>query len=108
MNRRILGTAAAVLVLIGGCTWVKLTPEGDRVRVLDASEVSNCKQLGETKVSLMARVAGYNRDPRQVQRELDALARNAAADIGGDAVVPLGNPHEGKQTFAVYKCAGGP
>ena len=98
-------TVVLALTMIMGCTWVKPTREGDKVRILNASDIANCKQIGETKATLMAKVAGYNRDPRQVQRELDILAQNAAVDMGGDAVTPLDKPRVGKQSYYVYKCA---
>jgi hypothetical protein len=35
---------------------------------------------------------------------MQALARNSAADMGGDTVVPVSEIQDGKQTFEVYKC----
>lgn len=91
---------------LSACAWVKLTPGGEKVRVLDASEVSTCKALGNTTVSLLAKVAGINRNEEQVAKELSTLARNAAADLGGDTVVPISAVKEGKRSYAVYKCIG--
>ena len=34
------------------------------------------------------------------------LARNAAADMGGDTIVPTSAVNEGKRSYAVYKCIG--
>ena len=88
------------------CAWVKLTPGGEKVRVLEASEVSTCKQLGDTTVSLLAKVAGINRNEEQVAKELATLARNAAADMGGDTIVAISPVKDGKRSYSVYKCIG--
>lgn len=97
-----------VLAVIGlslqACAWVTLTPEGEKARVLSSSEVSNCKKLGKTTVSLPDQVAGFERNPDKVVEELQILARNSAADLKGDTVVPVGEHIEGKQTFDVYRC----
>ncbi|MGD8941146.1 MAG: DUF4156 domain-containing protein [Gammaproteobacteria bacterium] len=91
-------------MLIASCSWVKLTPEGEKVRVLSMNEVSSCKKLGKTTTNLKDKIAGIKRNEKKVQKEMQALARNSAADMGGDTVVPVSEIQEGKQTFEVYKC----
>lgn len=91
---------------ISACSWVKLTPGGEKVRVLDANEVSTCKELGNTTVSLLAKVAGIKRDEKEVAKELAYLARNSAADMGGDTIVAISAVKDGKRTYKVYKCIG--
>ena len=86
------------------CAWVKLTPEGEKVRVLSASEVKSCTKKGKTTVSLKAKVAGLERHPEKVKKELEDLARNSAADLNGDTVVPASEIENGKQVFDVYRC----
>lgn len=96
-----------ILVLmfgISGCSWVELTPEGNRVRILNASEVSSCSELGTTTVSLLAKVAGIDRDAEKVQQELNTLARNSAGKFGGDVVVPITEAANGEQSFRIYQC----
>jgi len=91
-------------ILVSSCTWVKLTPDGDKVRVLSESEISSCKKLGKTTTSLKDKIAGINRNAEKVEKEMQTLARNSAADMGGDTVVPVTEVENGKQTFDVYKC----
>lgn len=79
---------------------------GEKVRVLDQDEVSTCQELGTTTASLLDKVAGIRRNRQKVQSELQILARNSAAKIGGDTVVPISEVSEGQQRFAVYKCVG--
>ncbi|MEK7321763.1 MAG: DUF4156 domain-containing protein [Pseudomonadota bacterium] len=105
MNKKVwLGIMSCVLLV--GCSWVKLTPGGEKVRVLDASDVPTCKHLGDSTVSLLSQLAGINRNEEKVQIELKALARNAGAEMGGDTVVPVSAVTDGKQMYAVYKCVG--
>ena len=98
------GAAAALALALQGCAWVKLTPEGEKARVLSAEEVANCTKLGVTTSTLKADVAGFRRNEEKVRKELATLARNAASDLGGDTVVPITEPEGGRQTFDVYRC----
>lgn len=93
---------------LAACAWITLTPGGEKVRVLAAGEVANCEEVGKTQVSLRAKVAGINRNEDQVAKELSMLARNAAADMGGDTVVPATPVKGGKRTYTIYKCVGTP
>lgn len=91
-------------VILLGCTWVKLTPQGEKVRVLSQAEVSSCTNLGKTTVSVRAVVAGIERSDKTVKKELQVLARNRAMDLKGDTVVPLTDVEKGQQTFSIYRC----
>lgn len=102
MNRMIIFTAIGLL--LSACTWVKLTPDGEKARVLSAAEVTNCKKLGKTTVSLPDEIAGFERNPDKVIEDLQILARNSAVELKGDTVVPVGEHFQGKQTFDVYRC----
>lgn len=91
-------------LLLQACAWVELTHSGDKTRLLSKAEVSQCKKLGKTTVSLKAKIAGYERNQEKVQKELNILARNAASDLKGDTVVPFTKPKDGRQVFEVYRC----
>ena len=104
MNFHKLVFLVLVSISVVSCTWVKMTPEGEKVRVLSIDEVSTCKKLGRTEVSLKDEVAGFKRSEEKVKKELEALARNSASNMEGDTVVPISEIDEGKQTFAVYRC----
>jgi hypothetical protein len=86
-----------------GCTWVKLTPEGAKVKQATAAEVAACSRVGTANAMTKDRVL-LKRGPQKVQEELIVLAANEAATMGGNAIVPEGAPVEGRQTFVVYKC----
>lgn len=99
-----LAILIVIAIVLPACTWVDLSPEGEKVRVLSASEVTSCKKLGKTTVSLKDQIAGFDRSEEKVQKELQALARNSAVDLKGDTVVPASDIKKGKQTFNVYRC----
>jgi hypothetical protein len=55
---------------------------------------------------VLDKVAGVRRGYTTVAEELATLARNSAAQLGGDTVVPTSEIVDGTQTFAVYNCRG--
>ena len=105
MRIKSLVVVAAVLGLMA-CSWVKLSPEGEKVRVLVQSEVASCKKIGKTIANVADKVAGLQRKEHVVQENLEVLARNAAAEMGGDTIVPASPIDDGKQSFDVYRCVG--
>lgn len=102
MKKIIVGMLIALVV--GACTWIKLTPGGEKVRVLSLEEVSSCKKLGKTTTSLKDKIAGVQRGKKKVTQEMETLARNSAADLNGDTVVAISEVEDGKQVFEVYRC----
>ncbi len=103
--KRSLSLSVMAAVLLGGCAWVKLTPEGEHARVLTGNEVQNCNRLGVTTVSMASKVAFIPLNKNKIKAELENLARNSVAEFkGADSVHPLGEPQDGKQTFEVYDC----
>ena len=90
-------------MLLSACSSLKLTEGGEKVRVLDPAEISTCKNMGRTNTSVTARVV-IERPAETVAEELSIVARNSAARMGGDTIVPLTVIENGQQTFVVYKC----
>ncbi|MDT8398027.1 MAG: DUF4156 domain-containing protein [Pseudomonadales bacterium] len=88
---------------LASCSLVKLTREGENVAVLNLDQVANCSRVGDTTVSVLAKV-GITRDQTKVARELSILARNAGAGRGGDTVVATSVPSNGQQSFDIYQC----
>jgi len=83
---------------------VKATPEGENVTVSQAAGTENCLRKGEVESVLKSRVAGVERNATKVAGELETLARNEAARMGGDTIVAESNVRNGKQTYGVYRC----
>jgi len=92
------------LFVMTSCTWVHLTPQGENIRTVNESETAGCKKLGETTVSVLAKIAGIKRNREKIRTELRTLGRNSAAEMGGDTIVPVSEIKNGEQTFAVYEC----
>lgn|SRR5690554_5262834 len=93
----------SLAVLLGGCTWVKLSPEGENVAVLTADDVTNCMRIGDTTASVVDRI-GIQRSDEKVEEELKTLARNSAAMRGADTIVPATPVQDGVRTYDIYRC----
>jgi len=100
---RILAAGLSATVLLGGCTWVELDEDAEKVSVMKAAP--KCKKLGTTTAMTKSDVASIDRNREKVATELETLARNAAARMAGNVVVPEGELSEdGEQTFGIYLC----
>jgi len=109
----VLITASAV----GACSWVQLTAGGDRVRVATPADVGGCEEIGTASGTTQARFFGLiPRDQQVIRDEQTRLARNRAADLGGNTIVedfptsrpaPSDGPKPSKDTltFLVYRCS---
>ena len=90
--------------LLTSCSWVDISEQGKMVQVKTAEEVVNCKRVANTTASLKTDIMGVDRNKEKVKAEMETLARNAAPQYGGNAVVPESEIENGKQTFGVYQC----
>ncbi|MDG2090512.1 MAG: DUF4156 domain-containing protein [Gammaproteobacteria bacterium] len=99
------------LLLIGitmltlcSCVWVDLSEEATNVRVVTADQLgSTCMQTGTTHVEVIDRVI-LERAASNVLLELQALARNQAAERGDDTIVATSAVVNGEQDYALYRC----
>ena len=97
--------SAALLLSLSACTWVQMAPEAGKVRVLPAGAVpAGCEKRGEVSVSVKDSVAFYERNELRVRDELETLARNEAPGVGADSISPLGQPVDGTQRWALWRC----
>lgn len=92
------------LFLLSSCTWVRVTPEGESVRLLSQSQATDCSRLGSTTSTTSSRLLFIPRGSEQVQAELVDLARNEAGLMGGNAIVAESTVINGRQQFIVYRC----
>ncbi|MFT5084183.1 MAG: hypothetical protein ACI9Y1_002236 [Lentisphaeria bacterium] len=93
-----------VFVLGAGCQWVKPTEKALHVSLVKPAHVSTCTRLGSTTSNVKDSVGIINRREKLVAEELMALAKNEAAEMGGDTIVAVNAINEGRQTFDVYSC----
>jgi microcompartment protein CcmL/EutN len=84
---------------------VELTGAGAAVRLATPEAVTACTNLGHITASVVHKVGFIPRHPDAVQDNINVTARNSAAGMGGDTIVPASKVEEGKQTFDVYRCA---
>lgn len=102
---RFLPLAAAATLALGACTWVKMEPDGARVRVLAADAATHgCTARGEVGVSVKDKVGLYRRNDLKVRDELETMARNEAVSLSADTIKPLDEPYAGEQRFAAFRC----
>lgn len=94
----------ATSLMAGACTWVKPAEDADSVVVGTMANVRGCEKLSETSVTVADRVGPVNRSSDKVAQELLNLGRNEAVRMGADTIVPVAEPADGRQTFAIYKC----
>lgn len=109
MNIRMSGLpVAAVLIggaVLAGCSWgIKLDSAGRNVRVAWNGDVAGCAERGKVTVSVLDRVGPVDRSNLKVRDELEVMARNEAAGLGADTIRPLGDPRDGAQSWAAYRC----
>jgi hypothetical protein len=102
MRGRTFGVLSTALIL--GCTWVPLSAGGEKVRVASSEQIADCERLGKTTSSTATKVGFLRRSDFKVREELEALARNEAAAMGGDTVVPESPIDAGRRVFGVYDC----
>lgn len=92
-------------LLLGACSFVKVTDTGNSVAVANASAVGGCSKVSTLTVKTRGNYVGsMKRNPETLAKELTNMARNDAIEAGGDTVVPVSQPVDGKQSFDVYKC----
>ena len=100
------GYAVALLMLpvLSACTWVPLTGEGARVQLRTLEQARACERISRVTVSVKDRIGAIPRSEDKVRGELETLARNEAARVGGNAVAAESEATDGQQVFVVYRC----
>ena len=100
-----LAAVVGAALIAGGCTWVKLTSPGEGVRVSTRAQVAACERLGATHAKTSTKVGFFSRSQKKIDEEIETLARNEAADMGGNTIVAQGpTSSEGRRSFDVYRC----
>jgi hypothetical protein len=104
---RIARLSAVLLISLSACTFVKMGPGADQVRVVaQDTNMGSCEKRGEVEVSVKDRLGPYERDEMRVRDELETLARNEAPALHADTIQPKGQPEDGGQRFVAFRCSG--
>ena len=93
-----------LLLPLSACTWVPLTDEGSHVQLRSLDQARGCERKSRITVSVKDRIGAIARNEDKVRGELETLARNEAARVGGNAVAAETEPTDGRQVFVVYRC----
>lgn len=101
MNVILLSISAS----LAACSFVSLDPQAKDIIVSsNASNLNNCKFVGNTNVSLWDK-AGTFQSQEKTESQLNILARNQAATMGGNTVVAESATADAVQkTYRVYNC----
>jgi len=90
--------------ILSSCTWVRVTSQGEGVRLVQSARaVESCKKIGKVNTKVVSEVV-FNRDAEKVAGELADLARNEAATLRGDTIVPTSEIIDGRRSYDVYQC----
>lgn len=89
--------------LLSGCNFVPLSDAGAGVAQLGPGDVAGCTEVGIVSARTKAKVV-VNRSADKISEELIVLARNEAAGLGANAIVPIAEPEGGTQQFRAYRC----
>ncbi|WP_027328233.1 DUF4156 domain-containing protein [Marinimicrobium agarilyticum] len=86
------------------CTWVNVSEKAEDVVVGTMGNVRGCEKLSDTNVSVADSLGPIARSEEKVAKELEAMGKNEAVELGGDTIVPKTEPKDGRQTFSIYNC----
>ena len=101
-TKRLLASLT-LFALLSGCSFVQLTDKGTKVAQAQPADVGNCEALGVVSASTKAKLV-VKRGADKVNEELIVLARNQAAQLGANAIVPIAQADNGAQSFRAYRC----
>ena len=94
----------AVTLLFSGCTFVELSDQGALVKQGTEEDVVNCELVAEVSSQTKDKIL-IDRSDTSVRGELTILARNKAAEMGANVIVPSATRDGGVQGFKAYLCS---
>ncbi len=104
MNKTSFIILITSMLFLPACTWVKLTALGEDVTLVQGETVQSCEKLGTTTSYIKHTIGPMDRSEDKVTNELVTLAKNQAAEMGGNTIVADGPLKEGTMSFKVYWC----
>lgn len=96
----------ALPLVLAACTWVPVTEAGNAVTVSESVPDAACERVGSVTASTRATIGGSTRGEAKITEELHALARNEAANLGANVVVPSSEIVSGRREYDAYLCPG--
>jgi len=93
-----------LITTLAACSFVSLNPQAENITVSAKDDsLNNCKFLGNTNVSVWSKADTFQ-SRKTVESQLDTLARNEAATMGGNTVSPNSEINDGQRSYGVYNC----
>ena len=90
---------AIAVAALAACSNIKLSDDGKNVIEMKQLDVlSNCENLGNIKVN------ARNVNRSQEDKDRSVLARNMAATMGANVVVPASEVVDNAQEWSAYRC----
>ena len=102
MRNQILLYAATLL--FSGCAFVELSDQGALVEQGTEEDIVNCELIAEVSSQTKDKIL-IDRSDKSVTGELAILARNKAAEMGANVIVPSTARDGGVQGFKAYLCS---
>ena len=104
MNKAIsLCAVLAGAALLAGCSIVKVSEAGKKVRIVNSDQVQLCKRLGTVSTSVIDNVLFVPRNDDKVRTELDKLARDQAVLMEANTLVRV-SIQDGQGSYVAYDC----
>lgn len=90
--------------LLAGCSFNEPTEASKQVMLVKDYNVTSCQKLGVTVARVKDSLGAIKFSEDEVQEELIVIAKNDAAEMGGDSIVAVSDVKGGVQKFAIYRC----
>jgi len=84
------------------CSFVDTLPGAEHIIL--ANHDSGCEKIGQTTVSVIHEVLYVDRSEDTIAEELQILAQNSAAKMGGNAIWPSSEVLNGEQSYHIFRC----
>ncbi len=96
----------AIAVFVGCAKELQLTAMGESVQLMDTVPAGvNCKETSTHTVSAQASKQMSGSSAEREERDRIVTARNAAAKMGANVIVPQGELDGKSRQYKAYKCA---
>ena len=104
MKNTLFGLVVVVAVTaLAGCSVVKVSEAGKRVRMVSQNDVYDCKRLGSVTTSVLDNVLFIPRNEQKIQSDLNKLARDQAVLMEANTLVHV-STNEGQGNYIAYRC----
>ncbi len=95
----------ATAFILSACNWNKQTRSSEKVELVKKVYVGSCKYKGTVEAKVKEKIGGIKvLSDKKMRQELVIIAKNNAAEMGGDSITSASRIKNGRKTFKVYLC----